>query len=116
MVFRTLASAKQFSENVNASALQWIDPRSGSAHSLRVRHDLPIGVRDRQRTISRIYQPILDLLRGHKSWTAECKLGVNGFKGEMMIVTPQDVFSIVKLLKRSESTEEFYAVQEELNL
>eukprot|EP00959_Pyramimonas_sp_CCMP1952_P121832 2547023-Pyramimonas_sp.AAC.1 len=58
----------------------------------------------------------MDLLRGHQSWTTECKLGVKGFKGEMMIVTPQDVFIIVKLLKRNESTEEFHAVQEELNL
>eukprot|EP00959_Pyramimonas_sp_CCMP1952_P267111 5584670-Pyramimonas_sp.AAC.1 len=98
------------------SVLQWIDPRNGSAHTLRVRHDLPIDVRDRQRTMSRIYQPILDLLRGHQSWTHECKLGVNGFKGEMMVVTPQDAIIIVKLLKRSESAEESYAVKEELNL
>eukprot|EP00959_Pyramimonas_sp_CCMP1952_P135732 2839592-Pyramimonas_sp.AAC.1 len=59
---------------------------------------------------------MLGLLRGHQSWAPECKLGVNGFKGETMIVTPQDVFIIVKLMKRSESTEEFYAVQGELNL
>eukprot|EP00959_Pyramimonas_sp_CCMP1952_P421652 8833266-Pyramimonas_sp.AAC.1 len=81
ITFKTLIAAKLFQQTVNQDGLSWTDPRDRKVHPLRVRADLPVDVRSKNRRVSEIYQPLKDLLTGSDKWTQDMRLGVNGFKG-----------------------------------
>eukprot|EP00959_Pyramimonas_sp_CCMP1952_P399333 8367119-Pyramimonas_sp.AAC.1 len=63
----------------------WFDPRSRKSIPLRVRPDMPLPARLRQRLLSRLWPHVLAKFQLEGKWNANLKLGVTGARGEFSI-------------------------------
>eukprot|EP00959_Pyramimonas_sp_CCMP1952_P436449 9139238-Pyramimonas_sp.AAC.1 len=68
----------------------------------------------RQRAFNGIFEPFLNELRKSPKWDQSCRLGVNGFKGVLLIRTEDDVWEIVAARDKSRNSIEFIPNHEEL--
>eukprot|EP00959_Pyramimonas_sp_CCMP1952_P115225 2408541-Pyramimonas_sp.AAC.1 len=78
--FKDEDTAKKFKACFIQQQLQWEDARDGSCHDLRIRTDLPDDARHRQRRMSHLWAPVVQLLETKSKYQADCKIGANGFR------------------------------------
>eukprot|EP00959_Pyramimonas_sp_CCMP1952_P352745 7390477-Pyramimonas_sp.AAC.1 len=68
----------------------------------------------RQRAFNGIYEPFLNELKKSPKWGPTCRLGVNGFKGVLLVRDGEDMWEIVAAKDKSKIDVEFIPMHEEL--
>ncbi|CAK0849416.1 unnamed protein product [Prorocentrum cordatum] len=92
--FSTEENADAFADLCSGLDSSWADPRNQRPSIIRVRGDLPVDVRERQRAASMIWQQTLDLIKAGGRSTHTYKLGVNGYQGLIHLSSPDDVYEL----------------------
>ena len=87
ITFPSENEANRFSTIVNSAvgALDWVDKRSKVKATIKVRGDMPMDVRSRQRACSHIFVNIMELLKRGGANLTKVRLGVNGYQGMMSL-------------------------------
>ncbi|CAK0884785.1 unnamed protein product, partial [Prorocentrum cordatum] len=93
--FKTEDSATEFQRKANMVGISCRDFRDQSVHPLRIRGDLPLHVRQKKRAFSSIYVSVKQLAMKSPPSDASCKLGVNGRKGALQVISDSDVYELV---------------------
>ncbi|CAK0804679.1 unnamed protein product [Prorocentrum cordatum] len=68
----------------------------------------------RQKAFNGIFEPFLNELKKSPKWGPSCRLGVNGFKGVLLVRDDEDIWEIVAARDKSKSDVEFIPIHEEL--
>ena len=101
--FSSEENANSFVNLCSGLDLTWHDPRDQKASIIRVRGDLPIDARARQRAASQVWQQTLDLLKKGGRPMGNYRLGVNGYQGLVHLSSSEDVFELYYIKGASES-------------
>ncbi|CAK0867606.1 unnamed protein product [Prorocentrum cordatum] len=85
--------ATSFQPKMNDVNMEWVDFRDGKKYPLR-----------KKRAFSGLYCDVLTKLQASRSWTGGCKLGVNGHKGILQVITDDDVYELAQAVQQGEGT------------
>ena len=94
ITFTTENIASRFGLILADQNINWTDPRNQQAYNIKVRSDLPIDVRQKQRAASVIWSGTLDLLKKAGKPLHGFRLGCNGFQGLVHFSSEEDVFEL----------------------
>ncbi|CAK0861019.1 unnamed protein product [Prorocentrum cordatum] len=94
LVLPTPFDARSLSDSFRSLDMVCVDPRGRSRRQVRVRQDLPLDVRSKQRAASSLRPGALELVRKTNHPLDGFKLGVNGCQGLMHLASEDEVWEL----------------------